>query len=149
MVCSCPGVRRNFTMVAGSFAEAGPSKGLDFSLLEGTTLTWCCKFGLSRETRRALGHHADAVSGSDAVYGQDAQALALKGIPNSFGCSQDRQVLSRRCQKRIFAPGYSWRVCWNQYKMSRRVHPGTSLTLRIRHWPWRQRRRVIRTLARR
>ena len=46
--------------------------------LKVTTLTWRCKFGLSRETRRALGHHADAASGSDAVYGRDAQALALR-----------------------------------------------------------------------
>ena len=68
-------------MVAGSFTEARPDhqKALTSHSLKVTTLTWYCKFGLIRETRRALGHHADAALGSDAVYGRDAQALAQEG----------------------------------------------------------------------
>ena len=48
--------------------------------LKATVLLRGCKFGLSRETRRILGRHADAVGGSDAVYGRDVQAQALREL---------------------------------------------------------------------
>ena len=33
---------------------------------------------MTRETKRVLGHHADAASGSDAVYGRELQSAALR-----------------------------------------------------------------------
>ena len=57
-----------------------PQDHLTSHSLKATVLVWCCKFGLSRETRRILGWHADAVGGSDAVYGRDVQAQALREL---------------------------------------------------------------------
>ncbi|CAE7041878.1 unnamed protein product [Symbiodinium sp. CCMP2592] len=47
--------------------------------LKVTSLVWCSKFGMLRETKRVLGHHADAATGSDAVYGRELQSAALRG----------------------------------------------------------------------
>ena len=57
-----------------------PQNHLTSHSLKATVLVWCCKFGLSRETRRILGRRADAVAGSDAVYGRDVQAQALREL---------------------------------------------------------------------
>ncbi|CAE7837218.1 pol [Symbiodinium sp. CCMP2592] len=46
--------------------------------LKVTSLVWCSKFGMLRETKRVLGHHADAATGSDAVYGRELQSAALR-----------------------------------------------------------------------
>ncbi|CAE7264827.1 unnamed protein product [Symbiodinium sp. CCMP2592] len=46
--------------------------------LKVTSLVWCSKFGMIRETKRVLGHHADAATGSDAVYGRELQSAALR-----------------------------------------------------------------------
>ena len=57
-----------------------PNAGLTSHSLKATLLVWCCKFGLSRESRRVLGRHADSAAGSDAVYGRDIQAQALREL---------------------------------------------------------------------
>ena len=53
-------------------------KPLSSHSLKATTLVWCSKFGMLRETKRVLGHHADAATGSDAVYGRELQSAALR-----------------------------------------------------------------------
>ena len=82
-------------------------KALTSHSLKVTTLTWCCKFGLSRETRRALGHHADAASGSDAVYGRDAQALALREYQIVLDAVRTGKFCPDATRSGLFAPGYS------------------------------------------
>ena len=72
--------------------------------LKVTTLTWCCKFGLSRETRRALGHHAD---GSDGVYGRDAQALALREYQIVLDAVRTGKFCPDATRSGLFAPGHS------------------------------------------
>lgn len=53
-------------------------KPLSSHSLKVTPLSWFSKFGGPREVKRVLGHHSDAATGSDAVYGRDVQSPALR-----------------------------------------------------------------------
>ncbi|CAE7272750.1 unnamed protein product, partial [Symbiodinium sp. CCMP2592] len=65
--------------------------------LKVTSLVWCSKFGMLRETKRVLGHHSDAATGSDAVYGRELQSAALREyvvvLDAAAAFPQDSEVL--------------------------------------------------------
>ena len=56
---------------------------------------------MTRDTKRVLGHHADAASGSDAVYGRELQSAALREAIAAG------QFWPDRTRSGHFAPGWS------------------------------------------
>ena len=82
-------------------------KPLSSHSLKVTTLVWCSRFGMSRETKRILGHHADAASGSDAVYGRELQSAALREYILILEAIASGQFLPDRTRSGHFAPGWS------------------------------------------
>ena len=54
-----------------------------------------------------MGHHADAASGSDAVYGRDAQALALREYQIVLDAVRTGKFCPDATRSGLFAPGHS------------------------------------------
>ena len=54
-----------------------------------------------------MGHHADAASGSDAVYGRDAQALALREYQIVLNAVRTGKFCPDAARSGLFAPGHS------------------------------------------
>ena len=66
--------------------------------LKTTPLSWCCKYGVSLETRRLLGHHLDPGSRSAETYGRDSMSpavRALENVLNDIKCGKFRPDESR------------------------------------------------------
>ena len=82
-------------------------KQLSSHSLKVTTLVWCSRFGMTRETKRVLGHHADAASGSDAVYGRELQSAALREYILILEAIAAGQFRPDRTRSGHFAPGWS------------------------------------------
>ncbi|CAE7678795.1 unnamed protein product, partial [Symbiodinium microadriaticum] len=82
-------------------------KQLSSHSLKVTTLVWCSRFGMTRETKRVLGHHADAASGSDAVYGRELQSAALREYIPVLEAIAAGQFWPDRTRGGHFAPGWS------------------------------------------
>ena len=56
--------------------------------LQRTCLTWCAKFGISTDSRRILGHHADPHTKSVVCYSRDAigpEVFKLLGVLRAIG----------------------------------------------------------------
>ena len=68
---------------------------------------WCSKFGMLRETKRVLGHHSDAASGSDAVYGRELQSAALREYVLILESVADGRFLPDQTRSGNFSPGWS------------------------------------------
>ena len=82
-------------------------KQLSSHSLKVTTLVWCSRFGMTRDTKRVLGHHADAASGSDAVYGRELQSAALREYVLILEAIAAGQFWPDRTRSGHFAPGWS------------------------------------------
>ncbi|CAE7019867.1 unnamed protein product, partial [Symbiodinium sp. CCMP2456] len=82
-------------------------KQLSSHSLKVTTLVWCSRFGITRETKRVLGHRADAASGSDAVYGRELQSAALREYILILEAIAAGQFWPDRTRSGHFAPGWS------------------------------------------
>ena len=82
-------------------------KPLSSHSLKVTTLVWCSRFGMARDTKRVLGHHADAASGSDAVYGRELQSAALREYILILEAIAAGQFWPDRTRSGHFAPGWS------------------------------------------
>ena len=82
-------------------------KQLSSHSLKVTTLVWCSRFGMTRDTKRVLGHHADAASGSDAVYGRELQSAALREYILILEAIAAGQFWPGRTRSGHFAPGWS------------------------------------------
>ena len=88
-------------------------KPLSSHSLKVTTLMWCSKFGMLRETKRVLGHHSDAASGSDAVYGRELQSAALREYVLILESVADGRFLPDQTRSGNFAPGWSREAIMN------------------------------------
>ena len=82
-------------------------KPLSSHSLKVTTLMWCSKFGMLRETKRVLGHHADAATGSDAVYGRELQSAALREYVLILEAVASGKFFPDQTRSGHFAPGWS------------------------------------------
>ena len=82
-------------------------KQLSSHSLKVTTLVWCSRFGMTHDTKRVLGHHADAASGSDAVYGRELQSAALREYILILEAIAAGQFWPDRTRSGHFAPGWS------------------------------------------
>ena len=99
-------------------------KPLSSHSLKATTLVWCSKFGMLRETKRVLGHHADAATGSDAVYGRELQSAALREYIIILEAVASGKFFPDQTRSGHFAQG------WNRQKImeSAAVTPGDDET---------------------
>ncbi|CAE7257711.1 unnamed protein product [Symbiodinium sp. CCMP2592] len=75
--------------------------------LKVTSLVWCSKFGMLRETKRVLGHHADAATGSDAVYGRELQSAALREYVVVLDAVATGKFLPDQTRSGHFASGWT------------------------------------------
>ena len=82
-------------------------KPLSSHSLKVTTLMWCSRFGMLRETKRVLGHHADAATGSDAVYGRELQSAALREYVLILEAVASGKFFPDQTRSGHFAPGWS------------------------------------------
>ena len=62
---------------------------------------------MTRDTKRVLGNHADAASGSDAVYGRELQSAALREYILILEAIAAGQFWPDRTRSGHFAPGWS------------------------------------------
>ena len=88
-------------------ARPASEKPLSSHSLKVTTLMWCSKFGMLRETKRVLGHHADAAKGSDAVYGRELQSAALREYVLILEAVASGKFFPDQTRSGHFAPGWS------------------------------------------
>ncbi|CAE7369217.1 unnamed protein product [Symbiodinium sp. CCMP2592] len=75
--------------------------------LKVTSLVWCSKFGMLRETKRVLGHHSDAATGSDAVYGRELQSAALREYVVVLDAVATGKFLPDQTRSGHFASGWT------------------------------------------
>ena len=87
--------------------RADSEKQLSSHSLKVTTLVWCSRFGMARDTKRILGHHADAATGSDAVYGRELQSAALREYILVLQAVAAGQFFPDQTRSGHFAPGWS------------------------------------------
>ena len=87
--------------------RADSEKQLSSHSLKVTTLVWCSRFGVARDTKRVLGHHADAAAGSDAIYGRELQSAALREYVLVLGAIAEGQFFPGQTRSGHFAPGWS------------------------------------------
>ena len=89
----CSALLRRALKLSGNDAAAIRSHSL-----KTTPLSWCCKYGVSLETRRLLGHHLDPGSWFAETYGRDSMSPAvrsLESVLNAIKCGNFRPDESR------------------------------------------------------
>ena len=62
---------------------------------------------MARDTKRVLGHHADAAAGSDAIYGRELQSAALREYVLVLEAIAEGQFFPDQTRSGHFAPGWS------------------------------------------
>ena len=82
-------------------------KPLSSHSLKVTTLSWFSKFGGPREVKRVLGHHVDAATGSDAVYGRDVQSPALREFAVMLAAVRKQQFDPDSTRSGMFLSGWT------------------------------------------
>ena len=60
--------------------DRGSVEALGSHSLKATTLSWCAKFGLSRQVRASLGYHAKGREGTELIYGRDNMAGPVREL---------------------------------------------------------------------
>ena len=89
----CSALLRRALKLSGNDASVVRSHSL-----KTTPLSWCCKYGVSLETRRLLGHRLDPGSRSAETYGRDSMSpavRALENVLNDIKCGKFRPDESR------------------------------------------------------